>query len=74
MEKAELRTKEYGMSLFHDIEYNPVFTYKPFTPGKCTRTYIEHYRRIVYRMRMQCYQCLERRRGCGPVDDICHCE
>ena len=71
MEKAELRTKEYGMSLFHDIEYNPVFTYKPFTPCKCTRTFTEHYRKIVYRI--ACNQCQLRRRG-GRVDDICHCE
>lgn len=72
LEIKKYGTNEYGMSLFHDINYNPVFIYKPFTPNKCTKTFIEHYQRISYGG-MECSQCQLRRRGVS-TDDICHCE
>lgn len=64
-------SENYGTPLFHDIDYNPVFTYKPFTPTKCSRTFREHIQRVKYNT--ECNHCQLRRRG-GCVDDICHCE
>lgn len=71
-ELKKYRTNEYGMPLFHDIDYNPVFKYKPFSPYKCTKTYKEHYQIIKYMSMEYCSQCLSRRRG-ERTDDICCC-
>jgi len=65
------KKEEYGMPLFHDIDYNPTYSIKPFTPTKCTRTIREHYRIVKYYI--ACNNCQLRKAG-ERSDDICKCQ
>ena len=64
---------EYGKPLFYDIDYDPIYTFKPFSAAKCTRTEKQHVRRASYCIAVRCVNCRLRDEG-KRADDMCKCE